>query len=532
MPQPIRKVVIAGGGTAGWMAAALLAKLAPALKIRLIESDEIGTVGVGEATIPAIKTYNRLAGVDETAFMTATNATFKLGIEFRGWSTGDSTYMHGFGKIGQDLGWLRMHQYWLKMRGTGKVSDDFADYSINTAAAYDNRFMRARSDMGASPLREIAYAYHFDAGLYARFLRGLAEQRGVVRREGKIVDVRLHAATGHVESLVMENGEVIDGDLFLDCSGFRGLLIGQALGVGYEDWTHWLPCDRAVAVPCAFGDAFLRSSATQASPRNGSGAPWRLPDDMSLGMAEQMTPYTRSTAHAAGWQWRIPLQNRIGNGHVYASRFMSDDEAAHILMSNLDGEPLAEPRQLRFTTGKRREAWSKNVVAVGLSSGFLEPLESTSIHLIQAAVLRLVALMPDSDFAPATRKEYNAQFDFEMARVRDFIIAHYHLTPRSEPLWAQCRDMVLPDSLRDKLDVFAAAGRVFKVKDELFAEESWIQVLLGQGLIPEAYDPFVDLESEARIVQYLNDIRSVIAKCVALMPRHADFVAEHVKANN
>ena len=503
MPSPIRKIVIAGGGTAGWMAATLLAKLAPNLEIRLIESEEIGTVGVGEATIPAIKTYNRLAGVDETAFMKATNATFKLGIEFAGWGDGPaSTYIHGFGKIGQDLGWLRMHQYWLKMRGTGQVSDDFADYSINTAAAYDNRFMRARNDMGASPLREIAYAYHFDAGLYARFLRGLAESRGVVRTEGKIVDVRLRAQDGFVESLVMESGEIIEGELFLDCSGFRAVLIGQALGVGYEDWTHWLPCDRAVAVPCAFGG------------------------DVS----KLMTPYTRSTARAAGWQWRIPLQNRIGNGHVYASAFTSDDEATRILLDNLDGEPLAEPRHLRFTTGKRRVGWHKNVVAVGLSSGFLEPLESTSIHLIQSAALRLVALMPDSDFAPATLKEYNTQFDFEMERVRDFIIAHYHLTPRPEALWAQCRDMALPDTLREKLDVFAAAGRVFKVKDELFAEESWIQVLLGQGLIPQAYDPFVDLESEARIVQYLNDIQSVIAKCVKLMPAHAAFVAEHVKS--
>ena len=504
MPQPIRKLVIAGGGTAGWMAAALLAKLAPNLDIRLIESEEIGTVGVGEATIPAIKTYNRLAGVDETAFMKATNATFKLGIEFTGWGPGDSTYMHGFGKIGQDLGWLRMHQYWLKLRGTGKVSDVFADYSINTAAAYDNRFMRARADLRDSPLREIAYAYHFDAGLYARFLRGLAEQRGVTRTEGKIVDVRLHGESGFVESLRLESGEVVDGELFLDCLGFRALLIGQALGVGYDDWTHWLPCDRAVAVACSFGET----------------------------VNQQMTPYTRSIARPAGWQWRIPLQNRIGNGHVYASALMSDDAAAALLTGSLDGAPLAEPRLIRFTTGKRQKGWVKNVVALGLSSGFLEPLESTSIHLVQSAVLRLVSLMPDRGFAPATLAEYNAQFDFEMERVRDFIIAHYHLTQRDTPLWRQCRDMAIPDTLREKLDVFAASGRVFKVKDELFAEESWIQALLGQGLIPQAYDPFVDLESEGRITQYLNDIRGVIAKCVAVMPRHADYVFEHVKANN
>jgi tryptophan halogenase len=531
MPQPIRKLVIAGGGTAGWMAAALLAKLAPDLDIRLIESEEIGTVGVGEATIPSIKTYNRLAGVDETAFMKATNATFKLGIEFRGWGEGGGSYMHGFGRIGQDLGWLRMHQYWLKMRGTGKVSDVFADYSINTAAAYDNRFMRARPELRDSPLREIAYAYHFDAGLYARFLRGLAEQRGVVRTEGRIAEVRLHAETGFVESLVMESGEVVDGELFLDCSGFRALLIGQALGVPYDDWSHWLPCDRAVAVPCGFGDSFLRSNATQASPRTGSGARSRLPDDTSSGVAQQMTPYTRATARPAGWQWRIPLQNRIGNGHVYCSGFMSDDEATGMLMGSLDGDPLAEPRILRFTTGKRRQAWHRNVVAIGLSSGFLEPLESTSIHLVQSAVLRLVSLMPDRGFAPALVKEYNAQADFEMERVRDFIIAHYRLTQRVEPMWDRVRTTAIPDTLQDKLDVFAASGRVFKVKDELFAEESWIQALIGQGLIPAAYDPFVDLESEARIVRYLNDIRAVIAKCVAVMPRHADYVAENVKSN-
>ncbi len=352
-------------------------------------------------------------------------------------------------------------------------------------------------------LREIAYAYHFDAGLYARFLRGLAEAQGVARTEGKIAEVRLRPEDGFVDALLMDSGEAVDGDLFLDCTGFRALLIGQALGIGYDDWTHWLPCDRAVAVPCEFGDD----------------------------KPTQMTPYTRSIARPAGWQWRIPLQNRIGNGHVFSSAFMSEDEATTILMANLDGRPAAEPRLIRFTTGKRRQGWAKNVVALGLASGFLEPLESTSIHLVQAAILRLVALMPDMAFAAANRDEYNAQSDFEMERIRDFIIAHYRLTERDDTaMWRHSRAMAIPDSLRRKFDNFAAMGRVFKEKDELFAEESWIQVLIGQGLIPAACDPFVDLQDEGRIVRYLNDIRAVIEKCVAVMPRHADYVAEHVKS--
>jgi len=494
--DPIRNLVILGGGTAGWMSAALLSKLMPNLDIRLVESDEIGTIGVGEATIPAIKRFNHLAGIDETAFMKATRATFKLGIEFRDWNGPGGSYIHGFGKIGQDLGWLRMHHYWLKFRGTGKVSDVFADYSINTAASYANRFMRSRPDMKTSPLSEIAYAYHFDAGLYAGFLRQEAEARGVVRTEGKVAQTRLRAGDGFVEALVLESGAVIEGDLFLDCSGMRSVLIGQALNTSFDDWTRWLPCDGAVAVPCE--------------------------------SVQPMTPCTRSTAHAAGWQWRIPLQHRIGNGYVFSSRHISDDEAVATLLSNLDGQPLAEPRVIRFTTGKRRKQWHKNVVAVGLSGGFLEPLESTSIHLVQSALLRLIGLFPDRHFAPVHAAEFNAQSDFEYSRIRDFIIAHYHLNGRDEPLWRDCRAMAVPDTLRRKLDNFAAFGRVFKEHDELFAEESWIQVLLGHGLIPQAYDPAVDLKSDDEAVRYLNDIATVIRKCVAVMPDHAEYVAKTV----
>jgi len=493
-PDAIRNVVIVGGGTAGWMSAALLSKLyGPALSITLVESEDIGIIGVGEATIPAIKLFNRLLGLPENEFLIATKGTIKLGIEFVDWRAPGASYIHGFGKIGQDLGWLRTHQYWLKMRAKGLASD-FASYSINTLAAKRNKFTPARADLGASPLAEVANAYHFDASLYAGYLRAYAEKRGVRRIEGRIVSTQLRGTDGFVESVTLERGEVVGGELFLDCSGMRGVLIEQALKTGFEDWSHLLLCDRAIAVPCA--------SVTP------------------------LTPYTRSTARPAGWQWRIPLQHRIGNGHVYSSRHMSQDEAAALLLENLDGEALAEPRYINYTPGRRNKGWVKNVVAIGLSSGFLEPLESTSIHLIQTAILRLVALFPDKRFSKADTDEFNAQTEFEYARIRDFIIAHYKLNDRPEqPFWRQCREMEIPASLRRKLDNFGSAGRVFRDGDELFVEESWIQVLLGQGLVPEAYDPAVDLRTEAEIHNYLRDIEQVIARCVDGMPDHGAYIA-------
>ncbi len=497
---PLKKVVIVGGGTAGWMAAALMAKLArKGLEIELVESEEIGTIGVGEATIPAIKRFNHLLELDETDFIKSTKATFKLGVEFTDWGHVGNTYIHGFGKIGQDLGWLRMHQYWLKYRGAGQVSDVFADYSINTAAAYANRFMRARPDMKASPLNDIAYAYHFDAGLYAQYLRKYSEALGVKRTEGKIVKVNQRAEDGFIESVVLESGAVISGELFIDCSGMRALLIEQTLGAGFEDWAHWLPCDRAVAVGCV-----------------STGEP---------------LPYTRSIARTAGWQWRIPLQHRMGNGHVFSSRFMSEDEATAVLMANLPGEALAEPRVIRFKTGKRRKVWLKNVVAVGLAGGFMEPLESTSIQMVQSAILRLVALFPDSGFDPVQRDAFNEQSDFEYTRIRDFLIAHYKLTVRDDtPMWRFCRDMEIPEALAERLKLWAAAGRFFKDGEELFADESWIQVLIGQGAIPQGYDPFVDLRPDAEVVKYLNDISGVIGKCVAAMPSHEQYIEANCKA--
>ncbi|MDV3456169.1 tryptophan halogenase family protein [Sphingomonas sp. HF-S4] len=492
--QQLRRILIVGGGSAGWMSAALLSKLFRGLyEITLIESEEIGTIGVGEATIPAIKKYNELLGLDENAFLRDTFGTFKLGIQFVDWLRRGSSYIHGFGVIGRDLGWLRCHQYWLKMHALGRAGD-FADYSINTAAALKDKFRRADPKMAESPIGHIANAFHFDASLYAKFLRGDAEQRGVIRREGKVADVTLRP-DGFVESVTMADGAVIEADLFVDCSGFRGLIIEQAMATGYEDWTHWLPCDRAIAVPCARSDAF--------------------------------TPYTRATARTAGWQWRIPLQHRTGNGHVYSSAHIDDAEAEAMLLANLDGEQLAEPNRIRFVTGKRRQIWNRNCVAIGLAAGFLEPLESTSLHLIQSSIIRMVRLLPDARFDPATIAEFNRQTDFEYARVRDFLILHYKATTRDDtPFWRHCRDMDVPDTLRRKIELFAANGRIFREDEELFSEESWIQVFLGQGVIPRGYDPLVDIKSEAQVEQYLGNIRGVIAKCVDLMPSHADYVAK------
>ena len=494
----IRKVVIVGGGTAGWMSAALLSKTYGArLLITLIESDEISTVGVGEATIPHIQSFNRLAGVDETEFVRATQGTFKLGIDFQDWAGPGQRYFHAFGPIGQHVGWLYPHQYWLKARELGRTGS-MDVYCIGAQAARANRFMPANPKAGNSPLAEISYAYHFDAGLYAGFLRGQAEQRGVTRVEGKIVSHTKRAKDGFIESVVLEDGRAIEGELFIDCSGFRGLLIEQALHAGFEDWSHWLPCDRAQAVPCA--------------------------------SVEPLTPYTRCTKREAGWQWRIPLQHRIGNGYVYCSEHISDDEASDKLLSRLDGKALAEPRKLRFTTGRRRRGWVKNVVAIGLASGFLEPLESTSIHLIQTGLFRLLSLFPDKTFAQADIDVFNAQSEAEYVWCRDFIIAHYKLVDDATPLWRRCKAMAVPDSLREKLEVFASAGRVFAHGTDLFKEVSWIQVLIGQGLIPERYDPAVDITSPSEILAHLDGVEQVIAKCVKAMPYHGEFIARTCRA--
>ena len=497
MPGPlIRDVVIVGGGTAGWMTAAALSNhFRGACSIRLVESDEIGIVGVGEATIPHIVTFNRILGIDEDEFLRATRGTFKLGIEFVNWGAIGDRYTHGFGKLGPELDGLPFHHFWLRGMQAG-VAAGLGDYSINTAAPRQAKFMRPRPDMKGSPLSEIAYAYHFDAGLYARLLRQLSERNGVERIEGKIVSVQQREPDGFIGAVVLSDGRRVEGGLFVDCSGMHGVLIEKTLQTGYENWSHWLPCDRAVAVPC-------RS-------------------------VEPLIPMTRATAHGAGWQWRIPLQHRIGNGHVYSSRFMSQEDATAILMGNLDGEPLAEPRHIPFTPGRRKRVWNRNCVAMGLAAGFFEPIESTNIHLIQTSISRLMTMFPRGGFDQADIDEFNAQARIEYERVRDFIVLHYKATERDDtPFWQHCRAIEIPPTLQHKIDLYRSNGRFFREDNELFGELSWVQVMEGQRIHASGYHPFADLRPVDEVRAFLTDTQRVISKCVEAMPTHAEFIAQH-----
>ena len=492
--QPVRKVTIVGGGTAGWSTAAVLSQWLSKVEIRLVESDEIGIIGVGEATIPHIRNLVALAGIDPLKMISESKATFKLGIQFVDWGAPGETYIHGFGKIGQDMLWLHPHQLWLAARARAPESvKHFDHYSLNCVACLKNRFAFPDKRQPNSPLADIDYAYHFDASLLARFLRSESEARGVERVEGKIVEVIQDPESGFVQNVRLTDGREVEGDLFIDCSGMRALLIGDALGIGYEDWNKWLICDRAQAVPCA--------------------------------SVEPVTPYTRSTARPAGWQWRIPLQHRIGNGYVYASSLISDEDARETLLVNLDGEALADPRPVRFAPGRRLKAWNKNVIAIGLSSGFLEPLESTSIHLIQTGIHRLLAMFPGEGFSQADIDEYNRQSRFEYEDVRDFIVAHYKVTRRSgEPFWDYVRTMDVPDSLEERFELFRSSGRFFKHgAAELFAEESWVQVLLGQGFEMRA-DPVTEFVPTEELTGFLKDLEEVIEDVAEGLPDHGDFV--------
>jgi tryptophan halogenase len=487
----VREIVIVGGGTAGWMTAGVLARAFPnaQLRITLIESEEIGIVGVGEATVPILQQLNRFLGIDEREFLKATNGTYKLGIEFRDWANLGDLFFHGFGDYGPLIQGVQPHHHWLKLRSLGN-STPIDDYAMPFAMARRGRF--AILPPGAQN-PGVNHAFHFDAGLYGRFLRSIAERLGVTRVEGKIVDVALHSESGDVDHVTLEDGREFAADLFVDCSGFRGLLIEQALHTGYEEWTRWLPCDRAVAV----------GSKVVSAP----------------------TPFTRSTAQKSGWQWRIPLQHRVGNGHVYSSAFISDGDARATLLANVDAESIGEPRLLRFVTGRRKQAWVKNCVAIGLSAGFMEPLESTSIQLIQSAAVRLVDYFPKGGFDPVAIGEYNRLTVNEQERIRDFLVAHYCLTRRTDSdFWRHCAAMDVPDTLRHKIELFAATGRVALYSEESFQEPSWVAIFLGNGIIPRAYHPLVDFIPEDELQRILAERRNEIARMAEAMPTHQAFI--------
>lgn len=494
----IKKLVIVGGGTAGWMAAAALSRFVRNnyTEITLIESDDIGTVGVGEATIPPIRNFLTMLRIDENDFMRKTQATFKLGIEFVDWTRQGHTYMHPFGQYGADIEGIPFHQYFLKMHALGKA-DSIEAFSLPTIAARKGRF--AAPTGGAFPLNQWSYAYQFDATLVAAYLRRYAENLGVKRTEGKVVKVKLKPEDGFIESVTLASGEKIEGDFFIDCSGFRALLIGKAMRVKFQDWSQWLPCDRAVTV----------ASRNVNAPK----------------------PYTRATAREAGWQWNIPLQHRTGNGYVYCSQAISDDEAAMKLMTNLEGEPMGETRLLPFKTGRRKVFWQKNCLALGLSSGFLEPLESTAIHLIQTGIAKFIALFPGKEINPAEIDEYNKMMALTCEQVRDFLVLHYKATEREDSdLWKYCKSMDIPQSLQQKIDLFAGRGRTFHHQDDLFSVTSWVAVLLGQTGVPDKYNEVVNSMSDAELEKVLRKMQERIEATAHKMPTQQDYIDFNCKA--
>lgn len=483
---PVKRVVIAGGGTAGWIAAAALAKLlGPLLEITLVESDEIGTIGVGESTIPTARTFHELLGIEERTFLRETLSTFKLGISFEDWARQGDRYIHSFGQLGKSNWMGDFHQFWLHAREEG-WGGELGDYCFELQAAKAGRF--AIPEQG-----HINYAYHLDAGLYARFLRSLAEPLGVNRIEGKIEAVEQHSETGFLAALTLASGQRIEGDLFLDCTGFRGLLIEQTLQAGYEEWGHWLPTDSAIAVQTA-----------------------------SVGPA---LPYTRAAAHQAGWQWRIPLQHRVGNGLVYASDHLADGDARALLDTRIEGEKLIEPRLIRFKAGRRRKVWDKNVIALGLASGFVEPLESTSIHLIMIAVTRLVQLFPFGGVGEGVAARFNALSRTEIEKIRDFIILHYHLNQRADGgFWDRCRTMDIPDSLAERIEAWRDGAIAWQASDDLFRVDSWVQVMLGQRMEPSSHHHMGRMIVEGELQAAFGRLASDIAKTVAQMPPHQAFL--------
>lgn len=490
--KPVKKLVIAGGGTAGWMAAAAISKkFGELLDITIIESDEIGTVGVGEATIPPMRVFHKLLGIDEQEFMSATKATFKLGISFENWGQQGDKYIHSFGKTGRET-WLGdFHHFWLRSRELG-LDFEFGDFCVEVQASLADKFF-------TGPSSDINFAYHLDASLYAKFLRNISEKNGARRVEGKILEVKQDQDSGFITALVLASGEVIDGDLFIDCTGFRALLIEKTLQVGYEDWTHWLPCDSALA--------------TQTE---------------SVGPA---VPYTRAMAHHAGWQWRIPLQHRVGNGLVYCSKFMTDDEARTTFLQNLEGRVVAEPRPIKFRAGRRHKTWNKNCIALGLSSGFIEPLESTSIHLFIMAITRIMRFFPFGGVEPVLVNEFNRETVSEIEPIRDFVILHYKATEREDsPFWRYCKNMEVPASLAHRIELFKKTGHAYQAPGELFRIDSWTQVMLGQRIMPEQYHHIANLMTKEELLQFFNKMKMAIKHQVEQLPAHEDFVMRYCKS--
>lgn len=499
MKPILKNIVIVGGGSAGWMTAAALSSLLDPkdVTITLVESDQIGTIGVGEATIPDIINFNQMLGVAEADFMKATQATFKLGIKFKDWGRMGDSYIHPFGNHGVDMRGFDFHHYWLHSQAAGH-SQPIENYSLCAVMAKQNKFVLPDTNP-SSLLSHVRYAYHFDANLYARFLRDYAEKRGVRRVEGTIERIVQRPDTGFITAVVLENGTIVEGDFFFDCTGFRALLIQQTLGVPLIDWSHWLPCDSALAVPSAHSGP--------------------------------LSPYTQSTAKSAGWQWRIPTQQRVGNGHIYCREYVSDDEATATLMDGLDGEALGTPRQIRFKTGRRQDFWAKNCIAIGLSAGFLEPLESTSIYLIQEGISRFISLFPDASLPQVLCEEYNRHLRTEFEQVRDFIILHYRATERDDtPFWKHCGAMPIPDSLSYKMELFRQTARVFRYDDELFTRPSWVAVMLGQHIAPEAYDPIIATLDEADVTHSIESMRKAMESATGRMPTHEQFITQYCSA--
>ncbi|MGI9237333.1 MAG: tryptophan halogenase family protein [Woeseiaceae bacterium] len=497
MNDTIRNVVVVGGGTAGWMSAALLKRvLGQQVDIELVESDDIGIIGVGEATIPPIQHVNSVLGLDEAEFLRETKATIKLAIRFENWRKLGDSYYHTFGAPGRSQAFCHFHHFWTRAEKVGHKTNLW-DYDLNYLCAEAGKFAKLQVD---DPVWELPYAYHFDSSLYGKYLRQYSAKLGVKRTEGLIEDVNLRAEDGHVESLVLRSGKTISGDFFVDCSGGRGLLISQKLGTVFEDWSHWLPCNRAMAIPSKRFDETL--------------------------------PYTRSIAHSAGWQWRIPLQHRNGNGLVYSSNHYSDDEAADILLNNLDSEAIGEPKIIPFKTGRTRKQWNKNVVAVGLSSGFLEPLESTSIYLIQSGIVRLVHLFPHAGVTPELVDEYNRQSKEEYELIRDFIILHYYLNERTDSqFWRDVATMDIPERITQKIELFRANGSLFKDNLDIFLEPSWLQVMLGQGIMPKDYHPLAGTLSEAQLKDKLINTKKTKLQPMDQIPSHDEFLEMFCKAS-